>query len=71
MDELIRVVIWVASGVAGGTVSLYTFWRVRSMVRIWRAPERPLHSVQAVISPPDAVDTAALRSPRSRSSRNT
>jgi hypothetical protein len=65
MDELIRVVIWVASGVAGGTVSLYTFWRVRSMVRIWRAPERPLHSVQAVIwrSPGDvrSLDLAAGR----------
>jgi hypothetical protein len=49
MDELIRVVIWVASGVAAGTTGVYAFWRMRSMVQVWRAPDRPLHSVQAVI----------------------
>ena len=49
MDELIRVVIWVVSGVAVGTTGVYTFWRVRGMVQVWRAPDRPLYSVQAVI----------------------
>ena len=49
MDELIQVVVWVVSGVAAGTTGVYTFWRVRSFVQVWRAPERPLESVQAVI----------------------
>jgi hypothetical protein len=49
MDELIRVAFWVVSGVAAGTTGVYAFWRVRSIVQIWRAPARPLQSVQAVI----------------------
>ncbi|HXG89530.1 MAG TPA: hypothetical protein VNJ02_14470 [Vicinamibacterales bacterium] len=32
-----------------GTMAVYGFWRVRSMIKIWRAGHRPLHSVQAVI----------------------
>jgi hypothetical protein len=63
MDELIRVAVWLASGIAAGTAGVYAFWRVRSMVRVWRRPERPLHSVQAVIwrSPGDVtrLDLAA------------
>jgi hypothetical protein len=49
MDELIRVTFWVISSVAAATTGVYTFWRVRSLFKIWRAPERPLESVQAVI----------------------
>jgi hypothetical protein len=49
MDELIRVVFWVVFGVGAGTTGVYTFWRVRSIVQVWRAPHRPLYSVQAVI----------------------
>jgi hypothetical protein len=49
MDEMLRIVFWLASGVAAGTTGVYAFWRVRSIVRVWRAPERPLSSVQAVI----------------------
>lgn len=49
MDEVLTVVIWVVSGVAAGTTGVYAFWRIRSFVQLWRAPDRPLHSVQAVI----------------------
>ena len=49
MEEIIRGVIWAAISVAAGTAGVYGFWRVRSMIRIWRAPARPLRSVQAVI----------------------
>ena len=63
MEELIRIVFYVASGVAAGTTGVYAFWRMRGMVRVWRAPERPLESVQAVIwrSPGDVtkLDLAA------------
>jgi hypothetical protein len=63
MEELILVVLWVFAGGGVGTIGVYTFWRVRSMVQVWRAPDRPLHSVQAVIwrSPGDVrrLDLAA------------
>jgi hypothetical protein len=49
MDEVIRVLIWIAAGIAAGTSGMYAFWRLRSIVQVWRAPVRPLHSVQAVI----------------------
>jgi hypothetical protein len=49
MDDLLRAVIWVAGGILVGTVAVFAFWRVRSIIRIWRAPVRPLRSVQAVI----------------------
>ena len=65
MDELIRAVIWIGAGIAAGTAGVYTFWRVRSIVRVWRAPARPLRSVQAAIwrSPGDVtqLDLAAGR----------
>jgi hypothetical protein len=47
MDEVVKVALWIAGAVVVGTSGLYAFWRVRSMVRVWRAPDRPLHSVQA------------------------
>jgi hypothetical protein len=49
MDALFTGVLWVVGSLVAGTTGVYTFWRVRSMVRVWRAPERPLHSVQALI----------------------
>lgn len=68
MEELFQVVIWVASGVAAGTTGVYAFWRVRSVIRVWRAPNRPLRSVQALIwrSPGDVtqLDLAAGRGGR-------
>ncbi|HUE85297.1 MAG TPA: hypothetical protein VMO26_04395 [Vicinamibacterales bacterium] len=49
MDELLRGVIWILGAVFAGTIAIFAFWRTRSIIRIWRAPKRPLHSVQAVI----------------------
>lgn len=49
MDEVFRIVIWVLVGVFAGTVALFAFWRMRSMIRVWCAPERRLRSVQAMI----------------------
>jgi hypothetical protein len=49
MDELIRLALWISGTAIAGTTGLYAFWRVRSMVRVWRAPDRPLHSVQACL----------------------
>jgi hypothetical protein len=49
MDELIRMALWLSAGVAVGTVTVFAFWRMRSLIRIMRAPARPLQSVQAVI----------------------
>ena len=49
MDELLLIILWVLSGLIVGTAGVFAFWRLRSIVKIWRAPERPLHSVTAVI----------------------
>lgn len=49
MDEVLRTVIWILGGVFAGTVAVFAFWRARSLIRVWRAPKRPLHSVQAMI----------------------
>jgi hypothetical protein len=49
MDELTTVVFWIVVGVVGGTVAVFSFWRLRSMFQIWRADEQPLHSRRAAI----------------------
>jgi hypothetical protein len=49
MDEVLRVVIWILTGMSVGTAAFFAFWRFRSIIRIWRAPTRPLRSVQAII----------------------
>ena len=49
MDDLLRTVSWVLGGIFAGTVALFAFWRARSILRVWRAPKRPLRSVQARI----------------------
>jgi hypothetical protein len=63
MDELIQIVVWTAAGVGAGTAGVYSFWRVRSALKIWRKAKRPLQSVQALIwrSPGDvaSLDLAA------------
>jgi hypothetical protein len=43
------VVAWISGGFLAAGVGLVAYWRVRSMLRIWRAPDRPLHSTQALI----------------------
>ena len=49
MDGLIEGALWLVGGVIAATSGTYAFWRVRSLVQVWRAPERPLQSVQAFI----------------------
>jgi hypothetical protein len=49
MDDVLRTVLWVLVGLLAGTVAVFAFWRTRSILRIWRAPKRPLRSVQAMI----------------------
>jgi hypothetical protein len=49
MEPLLTGILWVVGSLVAGTAGVYSFWRVRSMVRVWRAPQRPLHSVQAFI----------------------
>lgn len=57
MDELLQIIIWTAMGVGTGTAAVYSFWRVRSALKVWRKAKRPLQSVQAVIwrSPGDVA----------------
>lgn len=57
MDELIQVVIWTAAGAGAGTAAVYSFWRVRSALKVWSKAKRPLQSVQALIwrSPGDVA----------------
>jgi hypothetical protein len=49
MDEVVQAVIVIAAAFAAAFFGAYAFWRVRSVVRLWRTPERPLHSVRAEI----------------------
>ena len=49
MDEVFEAALWIAGAVVAVIGGIFAFWRTRSMVRMWRAPDRPLHSVQAVI----------------------
>jgi hypothetical protein len=49
MDNILRTLLWVLVSVLAGTVAIFAFWRARSILRVWRAPERPLRSVQAMI----------------------
>lgn len=49
MDEATRIALWILAGFGAGTVAVYSFWRIRSFLRLWRAPKRPLSSVQALI----------------------
>jgi hypothetical protein len=47
--DTVAAILWIGTGIVAGALSVYAFWRVRSMVRLWRAPDRPLHSARAVI----------------------
>jgi len=49
MDELLLTVIWIVVGLTAGTAAVFAFWRVRSIVKVWRAPDQPLHSVRSAI----------------------
>jgi hypothetical protein len=49
MENVLATLIGVVFGVAVAAAAVFTFWRVRSMIKIWRAGEEPLHSVHATI----------------------
>ncbi len=63
MDELARWVFGIIGGIALGFVAVRAFWRIRSVLRLRRAPDRPLHSVGAAIwrdpGPVEQLDLAA------------
>jgi hypothetical protein len=47
-----EVALWILGVVAGLLVALggvHGFWRARSTIKVWRAPRRPLRSVQALL----------------------
>jgi hypothetical protein len=49
MEDALLTVFWIAVGLIGGTVVVFTFWRLRSILQVWTAEERPLQSVRTVI----------------------
>jgi hypothetical protein len=49
MDELAQWVVGIIGGVAIGFVVVRAFWRIRSVLQLRRAPERPLHSLSAAV----------------------
>ena len=62
METTLQIAFWVVVGVAAGTALTFVFWRVRSMIRVWRAGEVPLHSVRALIWEPRDVEQLDLAS---------
>jgi hypothetical protein len=60
METVIYVALWTVVSVTTGTICLYGFWRVRSIVRVWRAGEARLSSVRAVIWEPRDVERLDL-----------
>ena len=63
MDELVKWAIGIVAGFAIGMIAVQAFWRIRSVIQIRRAGERPLHSTHAVIwrdpGPVERLDLAA------------
>jgi hypothetical protein len=49
MDEVARIAFWIVAGTAAGIAAVFTFWRVLSIVRVWRAGEPKMSSARAVI----------------------
>ncbi len=49
MDEVAVWILWSVIALLVATSGVYAFWRARSLIKRWRAPERPLRSVQALI----------------------
>jgi hypothetical protein len=60
METAVKLVLWSAAAIAAGTILIYGFWRVRSMVRVWRAGERRLHSVRTALWEPRETETLDL-----------
>ena len=49
MADVVATVFGIAAGIVAGVVLVHAFWRFRSILRLRRADEQPLHSVDAVI----------------------
>jgi hypothetical protein len=49
MDELVLGLLWATVGLVVALSGVYGFWRARSAIKVWLAPDRPLRSVQALI----------------------
>ena len=49
MADVLAAVFWIAAGIVTGIALVHAFWRFRSILRLRRADEQPLHSVDAVI----------------------
>ena len=59
MDEIARVAFWIVVGTAGSIAAVFAFWRLVSIVRVWRAGAPDLASARAVIWR-DPGDVASL-----------
>ena len=60
MNTAIEVAFWIVVGVAGGIAAFFAYWRVRSLIQVWRAGDAPLHSIQHVIWEAREVDRLDL-----------
>jgi hypothetical protein len=61
MPEWLLWIAGIAAGLIAGTYGVYAVWRLRSLIKVWRAGEPPLQSVRAVIwRDPGAVETLDL-----------
>ena len=49
MDDALEVLAWLAAAGVLGVSSVSLFWRVRSLLRLRRAEEQPIHSAHATI----------------------
>ena len=63
MDDVAWIIIGIALGVAATIVAVFAFWRLRSMLQIWRAGAPRLQSTRALIwRDPGAVESLDLAS---------
>jgi hypothetical protein len=49
MADVLAAVVWIAATAVIGFFLVHAFWRFRSLLRLRRADEQPIHSVDAVI----------------------
>ena len=61
MDDFARIIVGIALGVAATIFAVFAFWRLRSMLQIWRAGAPRLQSARALIwRDPGAVESLDL-----------
>jgi hypothetical protein len=63
MDEFARVAFWIVAGTAATIAGVFAFWRIASMIRVWRAGARRMSSARAALwrdpGEVEALDLAA------------